>query len=103
MPRTTQHTIYKSTPQLTEECFHALAQAADECSALLMQSSAIFGRDEQHLGFISHSFSQRCTDITQVTQRHAAINRQSQRRSSVTVIVVGRQQQSATDVSVQVT
>jgi hypothetical protein len=51
MPRTTQHTIYKATPQLAKERFYPCAQTVDEDSRSLMQSSSIFRRDEQHLGF----------------------------------------------------
>lgn len=103
MPGTTQHAIHKSTPQLAEECFYPLTQTADEVSRLPVQSSTIFRGDEQHLGFISQHFGQWRTDVSQVAQRNSTVNRECQGRSSVSTIEVGRQQQSATKMSIQVT
>jgi hypothetical protein len=102
MPRTTQHTIYKSTPQLAEERFYPLSQTTDECSRFLPKLSTIFGREEQQLSLISHYFSQRRADVSQVTQQHSTINTKCQRRSGITVMEVGRQQHAAANVPVQV-
>src|ERR1700749_111016 len=103
MPRTTQHAIYKNTPQLAEERFDPFTQAADECSALLMQSSAIFRCHEQHFSFLSHHFGQRRTLISQVAQHHSTVNRECQCSGRIRVIEVGWQKQPATNVTIHVT
>jgi len=102
MPRTTQHAIHKSTPQFAKQRLDPLTQTANECSPFLVQLSAIFRRNEQHLGFISHHFGQRCANISQVTQQDSTVNRERQRRSSITVMEIGGQQHAATNVTVQV-
>src|ERR1700749_3712823 len=103
MPRTTQHAIYKNTPQLAEERFDPFTQAADECSALLMQSSAIFRCHEQHFSFLSHHFGQRRTLISQVARPTPPANRDGRCRSRITVIEVGCQKHPATNVTIHVT